>query len=533
MNRDGRVNILLKADGVYIAIDYTNDKTPVKRSEVLALVEGFGVKDIDFVAINALFKAEGDFLEQKISSNTAIVQDKENVTITVSKDKLKAFIKFAPSKSGAGALTEDEILNAINEKNIRYGIKADTIKELAYDKIYGEDYLIAEGKPPVPGVDGYYQFHFDVERKSGKPEILEDGTVDFRKLHLFETTVKGEKLITIIPPQNGEEGTSVYGDPISFKPPKPANVCARGKNAILSPEGDYIYADCNGQIIYQDKKIDVSPVFNVEGNVDSTTGNIDFNGTVTIRGNVMTGFTVSALGNIDILGIVEGATIISEGNILIGSGVQGAKKAVIKASGNVQAKYLANCTLTCGGDLSCESILHSDVKCSGTIELIGKSGNVVGGSITVGKKLLARVIGSSMSTFTEIKVGHAPEVLDEYKNLSDEIDKLRVEIKNIDNNIILLNTAHSKGLLTDEKKLMLIKILKSKAQKQHKLEELEVKYTELNATLKTQSGIISASQVIYPGVKVLIGDAVMIINDNINNARLRNSGGKIVVSNAV
>ena len=48
------------------------------------------------------------------------------------------------------------------------------------------------------------------------------------------------------------------------------------------------------------------PVYVVPGDVDFSTGNIDFIGSVKVMGSVRNGFSVKAEGNVEIMGRLEG-----------------------------------------------------------------------------------------------------------------------------------------------------------------------------------------------------------------------------------
>lgn len=57
--------------------------------------------------------------------------------------------------------------------------------------------------------------------------------------------------------------------------------------------------------------------------MDLSTGNIDFEGSVQVNGNVSSNFVIRAGGNVIISGVVEGAYIEAGGNIIIARGMNG------------------------------------------------------------------------------------------------------------------------------------------------------------------------------------------------------------------
>ncbi len=72
-----------------------------------------------------------------------------------------------------------------------------------------------------------------------------------------------------------------------------------------------IYANVNGQVSIIDNRIHVLDVYEVNESISMKIGNIDFPGKIVIRGDVPTGFTIKAEGDISIFGLVEAATIIA------------------------------------------------------------------------------------------------------------------------------------------------------------------------------------------------------------------------------
>lgn len=77
-----------------------------------------------------------------------------------------------------------------------------------------------------------------------------------------------------------------------------------------------MYADCAGNVTLVNDTVFVSNVYEVPADVGTSTGDIDYDGSVEVRGNVLTGYTVKATGDITVNGAVEGATLISGGKIV-------------------------------------------------------------------------------------------------------------------------------------------------------------------------------------------------------------------------
>jgi hypothetical protein len=358
---------------------------------------------------------------------------------------------------------------------------------------------------------------------------MDDGTVNFRQLGLLRLSNRGDVLVTSVAPVNGDDGQDVYGKPVPFPRLKQAAPIPRGKNTVLSEDGLHLIADVSGQLVLQDGKINISPSLEIAANVDNSTGDIDFNGEVTIRGNVITGFTVKAVGNIEVFGVCEGATLITEGSIVLANGAQGADKAVLEAGKDITAKFLESCKVTAGGNIVADSIMKCIVKCDGDVILSGKNGLLVGGSLIAGEKLVARTIGSPMGTATEIQVGGNPKELTRHKNKVDEYNKLKQEFDKCEIAINTLNNLKQKNMLSEDKKALLLKMLSTKMVMREKMSKLQDEIDELVQVLTTNTGQVRAAKVIRPGVRVTIGNAQLAIRDEMQNCKLWNNGAKIAI----
>ena len=121
----------------------------------------------------------------------------------------------------------------------------------------------------------------------------------------------------------------------------------------------------------------VNDVYEVS-DVDTSTGNIEYSGNVCVLGNVKTGFSIKADGDVEVRGVVENATVEATGNVTIARGMNGMSKGTITAGGNVVAKFLENANVNAGGYVHSEAILHSNVICKGEVTVTGKKGFIDG-----------------------------------------------------------------------------------------------------------------------------------------------------------
>jgi hypothetical protein len=198
---------------------------------------------------------------------------------------------------------------------------------------------------------------------------------------------------------------NIFGQPIdSTGKDKPL---PQGKNTYASEDGLSLYASLSGRIINEKGKLQVESILAIHGDIDFSTGNIEFTGDIAISGDVLTGFKVKTEGDIRIKGVVEGAELIStKGSVLIGRGIVGQEKARILAECDVKAEFINEATIEAGHDVIVgEYIMNSIISASNEIRAVEGRGAIIGGKCYAEKSIEAKTIGSTSYLRTEVKVG--------------------------------------------------------------------------------------------------------------------------------
>ena len=234
-----------------------------------------------------------------------------------------------------------------------------------------------------------------------KPQIREDGKVDYYDLKLINKVKPGDWLGERINATEGIPGNSVYGTPIL--PSKGKNYpLLYDRNTVYEIEQGnkvVLYSKIGGAVNYSNGKIMVSNYLEIDGDVDFKTGNINFDGYVSIKGTVTDGFSVEATKDIEIncdLGLGNVKSIKShEGSIFIKGGIASKDTAEIYAGKNVFTRFLDNVRLSCGG------IVHIGFYCINSevnakeVFLESIRGNIIGGRINAEVKVTTAILGSN------------------------------------------------------------------------------------------------------------------------------------------
>jgi len=269
-------DLKVRGDGIYLVIEGLEGKQMPTRQEVTDRIDEYGIKDVDYITLTEALKSPDNRVDVKVSNSTSIIQVSESAAIEVTDDRMQAHIIFQEPINRGRAMAAEDVIRLLTENRIVPN--SELIHVALANKRYGRRILIAEGREPVTGTDGFLKFHFDRSNIKPKPKIMEDGTVNFKQLDMFRLCNRGDVLVTSVDAIEGRDGVDVYGKEIPAPRPRNAAPIPRGKGTVLSPDGKHLLADVSGQLLLQDNKVNISPHLEIPANVDNSTGNIDFNG---------------------------------------------------------------------------------------------------------------------------------------------------------------------------------------------------------------------------------------------------------------
>lgn len=527
--KNGYFKLENKEDGTYIRV-YKSEGggRSLNYDEVSTYLHNRNF-EFDLKAVNSAIVNANESIEVKISE-LQIGNIDEIIELKVAGDKTAAFIKVYPACGSGSQIVYGDISLAFAKAGVKKGIIEETITQILEDKMYGYMYLVAEALAPIEGSDAKIDYAVEIS-KSSKPKMNADGTVDFKDMELILHVKKGDLLATYTPINLGEPGYDVVGGII--RPKQTRNIPFKiGKNVFLSEDKLQAFAGADGHLVLEEDKIVVSDTYIIEGDVDTSTGNVIFEGSVKVKGGVRAGYEINATGDIEVLGIVEGAKLISGGSIILSKGIQGMNKGVLDAKSNIVAKFIESASVRTGGDLHTECILHSTVYATGDIVCTGKKGLISGGDLRSGSLITAKIVGSNMGTTTKLEVGLDPMIIENYNRLSKEILEEQDALLKLDQIIGFLNKRKEQtGKLEPDKLIMLQKSTQNKIMISSKIKGMTVEYEKLVEQIENKNdGKVKISAVAYPGVLIVIGNIKYFVRDEIKYAQFVRDGADIKVN---
>jgi len=355
----------------------------------------------------------------------------KGLSLKIQHDGLKAYL--VKTSAFDKVATVHTIKQFLEKNGIIFGVPGQ--KELAefIDDFPQDSYFtVAKGSPAVDSKETQFTYSFDHDYlKAGS--VDQNGTIDFKERGIIPEVKEGTLLARKIPMQQGKNGTNIFGENILPVLIKDEDInCGRGVR--LSEDTLELYAAINGfPKIEIDGSVSVVQEYTINGDVDYSTGHIDFDGNVNISGTIKSGFKVKAHDvTVD---SIEGGTITSSGDVIVQKGIS---KATIFTRGSLSALFIHHSDVQCMGSLNVhKEILDSSALVNGAC--ISKLGRILASSICAKMGVRVHSIGTEhtkqstivagMSTYTETELKRVNNLLEQQQKQIDEhyADKEAVE----------------------------------------------------------------------------------------------------------
>lgn len=506
--KNGFFQLLHKQDGTYLKFfPPVLGGHDIDINDVMYYLHHIKLEEFDTKELKkAIDNIKDKPTEYKISKEK-VYQENEYMKLDINRGKTQVVARFYPPSNNGKLITRQEIMSDLEHNGVRHGIIERNIDIYLKARQFCTDFVIAKATKPIQGKNAEIIYHFDVDKIS-KPTIKEDGSVDFHMVDNINHIEAGALLATLQPAQMGKPGIDISGEPI-----KQAKVNVKtlkhGHNIHLSEDGLKMYSDVAGHVQLTGDKVFVSNTYEVPADVSTSTGDISYDGNVHVKGNVITGFKIEAKGDIIVDGVVEGATLIAGGQIILRRGIQGMNRGVLQADHDIVTKFIENSEVYAGGSVTTDAIMHSTVEAKGEVVSTGKRGLIIGGSIRAEQNISMKEAGSTMGTKTLLEIGMDPSLLEEYQSLDKQIVSMTEEIEKYNKTIGVYANKVKKGeKLPDDKRKQYEIAKKSVELLRQNIENAELRSEELREEMEEHNrGRIKVSGVVYPGVKVTINNA--------------------------
>ena len=401
--------------------------------------------------------------------------------IFLSADKLFAWVMVFPPTGQGRELTRELLHQALEDQGIIYGLDERLADRLAHDEErYFHLFLIAQGKPAFDGKNGNIVDYVPrvVERVL---QVDEYDQVDYTALNLIHNVKEGQEICRLIRPTEGDPGRTVLDQEIPAKSGKEVPL-PKGRNTEISEDGDALLASVSGHVEFTGRSFQVKPVLEVPGNVDFSTGNIKFLGDVSIKGDVLTGFTV-------------------------------------RAHRCIFSKYIENATIYVRENLQTDAIINGSIYCDGEVLVRSGRGTIMGGRVWAAKKVSATAVGAKSECRTSIALGGLPCTNFEREQVRKELKELEMELEKLE---CQLDSPVKASLLS--------KVRMKLNTAELRLQQLEEDLIDIKAELKDrgEDGRLECG-VAYAGTEISIGDEITRLRHEEHQCVAKMVAGEILV----
>ncbi|WPK10937.1 FapA family protein [Lysinibacillus louembei] len=516
---------------------FTNDYFEMTEQNgkvfIRTIKSGFPLKDFDTILRShprvklTNFAVLKNVLATESETTTEIGIWLPNIEIEVARDNMSASLFIYETVEELQQNSERfiaEIESLLQQKKIVHGIQPIQIEKIVPTKAY----LIAQGTPPIKGEDAKITY---LEIPERKPVIQEDGKADYYEMNfifeIHEDSWLGEKILA----QPGVDGQTIFGETI---------VAAHGKDIPLKYDRKAAYeVEEDGKIVLRSKyagalgqvqgQLTISHHLSINNDIGIETGNIDFQGSLTVRGTVQSGFSIIAKGDISIESNegITGAKLIRslEGDIYIRGGVFGLGETEIEAGGNIYIKHVNEANLKANGEIHIGSYSLGSHLSANSIFLDERKGKIIGGTATAKDMIVSAIAGNHLERRTELIINtfnkkELQAIIQEkaklLKNEQDEIVKYEAQLEKILSSQGTLNSQQAAVVEQVKQKINALKKYVASLDN-----EIKVSINDLHNAGKEE---IKITKEAYPGTYIQIGKKSSLLTKMTNGTFLLDSG---------
>jgi uncharacterized protein (DUF342 family) len=318
--------------------------------------------------------------------------------------------------------------------------------------------LISKGLPPRAGKSSRLKpLVLNVLDRVLQPQSVDSARVDMRNLGAIISVQKGAEILRRMPPTEGRKGYTVGGDVISTKPGEWIKFIPGDGTVISDGDENLLLSDISGMPKFKDEQMWVDSIFSCKG-VNIGSGNINYDGSVFVSGDVTEKMEIYATGDVTINGFVDSASIHADGDIIITEGAMGKVNnsgdeysTNLTSKGNVYVQHGQGLDINCNGNVTVgRQLAYSRINCGGkvTIGSIDKpNGNIFACTIKCQDEVIAGTLGAVSGSNLTIDFSDGFNTLLERK---DSLDDLLKQIKqNNVRHLERINIINSKSIPQD------------------------------------------------------------------------------------
>lgn len=332
-----------------------------------------------------------------------------------------------PARMDGKKYTEQVLLKFLEKNKVIFGVDKAAVKKLADDGKPVVRSLVAVGQEVVHGANGHYEFFFNTNVNT-EPEILRDGSADLSNIDCLQQVKVGDRIALYHKATRGSDGYDVLGRFVKAVPGREIPILKGTGFMIMNDRVSYV-ATYTGAITMVDGKVEIKKLMVVQ-EVRITDKKIKYDGTVYVVGDVYSGSTIEATGDVIVGGHMESSEIIAGGNVIIKGGVTCPIRGGVNAQGDVSAKYFEGATII-GVNVSANYLINCKVEAKGMVQTYGRIGMIYGGTINSLYGVQTACVGNKTGAKTIINLGVNTAILAKYNNLRKTLGREEEQLETL------------------------------------------------------------------------------------------------------
>lgn len=452
-------------------------------------------------------------------------------------ERMSALLTLHAPKGGQPVALE-AVRAALAERGIVHGILEQELTD-AVEQGRRDTVQIARGTPPTRGTPTRFESLLDRLKPRGE-EIDELAQVDYRDLGSLLLVSPGTPLMRRTPPLPGVDGTNVLGEPVLPEELPNTPFANDLSGAEVDPEDPLLLrATIAGTPTLVSHGVQVNPMVEVDA-VNLTTGNIHFEGSLLVRGDVAATMEVHVTGDVVVNGTVEAALVEAGGNVTVKGGIIGlaealqdaaaaARTARIVCGGALRAKFIENAVISAGRDVDVErEVRQSNIAAGGSVN-VGppntQQSAITGGQIRAMQAVRAGTIGSPAGIPTLVQAGLDPHADIKRSALARKRQKMNEEKAKLEQLLMFLraNPQRAPGDVAERARNTHVKL-------SHDLLQLDAEEAQLVHDLQPlASATIQATRRFCSGVTIQVGNKVQEFLEDQIGGKAAVEDGQIVI----
>jgi len=445
--------------------------------------------------------------------------------ITLFSNAMKAQLHYHPPVHTGKWPPKSKIYELIEKKNITFGVSEEKIDEIYAALLEGtcddEPLFIAQGQEPVNGEDGRVEFLFDTTT-SFTPKENADGSVDYKDIELVNRVDKGERVARLIPPGKGIPGKDVKGNVLPAVDGAPALLPLGINTKASETEENTLISLVDGNVRLVNGTVEVHEGLVIQGNVDYSTGNIEYKKSVTVLGDIQSGFNLSCGEDLQVDGTIEDSLVKVDGNLLSKGGFVGTGKGHIEALGDVNLGFIKNQCIHCRGTVAvAREALNASIYARHKIVVHGVPLSIAGGHYVAREEIEADTVGNLSGVKSFLEVGLDYILQGELEKTDNLLKEISANIKKIADTYKKLDHVYKLKKSLPPKQLQLYqKIKETLGRYQQRISVLEERKEIIKKKMHPpEHAVIRVFRSVMPGTVIKIGPRMLSVREEIKGPK--------------